>query len=140
MFPPAVHEFPVSPSSCGRTLAIICLYLCHPSGCESRPRDFSFALPRRLVMLSILQVLIGHWYTFSGKMSAWIFAHVKIGLCASLLSCKIALYILFIYLEGKRGREKERERNINVRLSLVCPPTGDLACNPGMYPDWESNW
>ena len=20
------------------------------------------------------------------------------------------------------------------------PPTGDLACNPGMCPDWESNW
>ena len=20
------------------------------------------------------------------------------------------------------------------------PPTGDLACNPGMFPDWESNW
>ena len=20
------------------------------------------------------------------------------------------------------------------------PPTGDLACNPGMSPDWELNW
>ena len=20
------------------------------------------------------------------------------------------------------------------------PPTGDLACNPGLCPDWESNW
>ena len=23
---------------------------------------------------------------------------------------------------------------------LWCAPTGDLACNPGMCPDWESNW
>ena len=31
-------------------------------------------------------------------------------------------------------REKVRERNIN-----LIPATGDLACNPGMYPDQESN-
>ena len=23
---------------------------------------------------------------------------------------------------------------------LCAPPTGDLACNPGMWPDWESNF
>ena len=44
----------------------------------------------------------------------------------------------FIYLFLEEGREKERERNINVWLSLM-PPTGDLACNPSMCPDWESN-
>ena len=32
------------------------------------------------------------------------------------------------------------ERNINVWLPLACPSTGDLARNPGMGPDWESNW
>ena len=31
------------------------------------------------------------------------------------------------------------ERNINVWLPLTPPQTGDLACNPGMYPNWESN-
>ena len=36
-------------------------------------------------------------------------------------------------------REEERERNINVWLPLVHPLIGDLACNPGMRPDWESN-
>ena len=41
----------------------------------------------------------------------------------------------FIYLERGEGREKERERNINVWLLLVRA----LACNPGMCPDWESN-
>ena len=25
-------------------------------------------------------------------------------------------------------------------VSSCMPATGDLACNPGMYPDWESNW
>ena len=45
---------------------------------------------------------------------------------------------------GERGREGERERNIDVReihLSVVShtPPTRDLACNPGMCPDWELN-
>ena len=32
-----------------------------------------------------------------------------------------------------------RERNINVFASQA-PPTGDLAGNPGMCPNWESNW
>ena len=51
--------------------------------------------------------------------------------------------LLFIFRE--RGREqKERERNISVSsdvwLSLACPPlTGDLAHNPGVCPDWDSN-
>ena len=52
----------------------------------------------------------------------------------------------FIYLFSERveGREKERERNVNVRekhqLAACCIlPTSDLACNQGMRPDWESN-
>ena len=34
---------------------------------------------------------------------------------------------------------EERERDINVWLPLTCPPTEDLAGNPGMCPDWELN-
>ena len=45
----------------------------------------------------------------------------------------------YLFLGRGEGREKERERNINVWLPLMCPPTGDLNCNPGMCPDWESN-
>ena len=48
---------------------------------------------------------------------------------------------LFIYLFLERwGREGEREgeKHQCVVASLV-PPTGDLAGNPGMCPDWESN-
>ena len=56
--------------------------------------------------------------------------------------------ILFIYLfihsfldrvrEVERGGEREGEKHQCVVASHV-PPTGDLACNPGMCPDRESN-
>ena len=48
-------------------------------------------------------------------------------------------FYLFIYLfrKGKGGRK--RERNINVVVASHTPTTGDLARNPGMCPDWESN-
>ena len=44
---------------------------------------------------------------------------------------------IYLFLDRVEGREKERERNINVWLPLTYPPpsTGDLACNPGMCPD-----
>ena len=47
----------------------------------------------------------------------------------------------FIYLFLERGRERERggEKHEYVVASRA-PPTGNLACNPGMCPDWEWNW
>ena len=41
--------------------------------------------------------------------------------------------------------DKERERNIDVQeihksVASHLSPTGDLACNSGMCPNWESNW
>ena len=54
---------------------------------------------------------------------------------------------IYLFLEREEGREKERERNINVRenhrlvASLMWPDlTGDRTCNPGMCPDQGSNW
>ena len=46
----------------------------------------------------------------------------------------------FIYLFLERGREEEREgeKHQYVGASRM-PRTGDLACNPGMCPDWEMN-
>ena len=44
------------------------------------------------------------------------------------------LKILFIF----RERERDREKHQSVVASQE-PPTGDLACKPGMHPDWESN-
>ena len=52
---------------------------------------------------------------------------------------------MYLFIFRERGREEEREeRNIDVqeKHSLVAshtPPTRDLAHNPGMCPDWESN-
>ena len=54
-------------------------------------------------------------------------------LCLSLLFFKI----LFIYFQRQGGR-KEGEKHQCMIASCV-PPTGDLARNPGMCPDWESN-
>ena len=50
-------------------------------------------------------------------------------------------YFLRFYLFIFREREGERtgEKHQHVVASRV-PPTGDLARNPGMCPDWESNW
>ena len=46
----------------------------------------------------------------------------------------------FIYLCLERGREGEREgEKHQCVVASHTPPTGDLACNPGMCPDWESN-
>ena len=46
----------------------------------------------------------------------------------------------FIYLFLERGREGEGEREKHqCVVGSHAPPTGVLACNPGMYPDWESN-
>ena len=47
------------------------------------------------------------------------------------------LRFIYLFLERGEGREKERERNIN---ASHVSPAGDLACNPDMFPDWESNW
>ena len=53
-------------------------------------------------------------------------------------------FILFYFLERGERKEKERERNISVRekhesVASHTPPAGDMAHNPGMCPDWESN-
>ena len=42
------------------------------------------------------------------------------------------------------GKEKERERNIDVRekhplVAFCMPPTGDLAHNPGLGTNWGLN-
>ena len=46
-------------------------------------------------------------------------------------------FYLFIFREGKGRREGEKHQCV---VASCAPPTGDLACNPGMCPDWESNW
>ena len=45
--------------------------------------------------------------------------------------------ILFIFRD--RGKEGEREGEKHQLVASCMPRTGDLAGNPGMCPDWESN-
>ena len=59
------------------------------------------------------------------------------------------LKILLIFREGtggrkrREGREKERERNVDVREKHLAAsdtlPVRNLACNPGLCPDRKSN-
>ena len=51
---------------------------------------------------------------------------------------------IYLFLEREEGREEKRERNRNMRekhqsVASHMPPTGDLARNTGMCPDWELN-
>ena len=45
-------------------------------------------------------------------------------------------FYLFIFREGKGEKEGEKHQCV---VASHEPPTGDLAHNPGMCPDWESN-
>ena len=47
-------------------------------------------------------------------------------------------FYLFIFRERGREGDREGEKHQCVVASPVVP-TGDLACNPGMFPDWESD-
>ena len=65
------------------------------------------------------------------KIWAWVYFCIKI------------FFLEFTYLL-ERWKEGQRERDIDVseKHPLVAshmPPVGNLACNPGMCPDWESN-
>ena len=50
----------------------------------------------------------------------------------------ISIFYLFIFREWEREGERRGEKHQCVVASRT-PPTGDLACNPGMCPDWELN-
>ena len=54
-------------------------------------------------------------------------------------------FFLRFYLFIFRGEGREEGGNIEVweinqSVASHTAPTGDLACNPGMCPAWESNW
>ena len=47
----------------------------------------------------------------------------------------------FIHLFLESGREGERKgEKHQCVVAFRTPPTRDLVSNPGMCPDWESNW
>ena len=51
----------------------------------------------------------------------------------------INLFFLRFYLFFRWGREGEGREKTSMCFASSAPPTGDLACNPGTCPDWESN-
>ena len=56
-----------------------------------------------------------------------------------LFSGSFFFFLNILFISRERGREeKEKERNINTWLPLM-PPTRDLAWNPVICLDWESN-
>ena len=56
-----------------------------------------------------------------------------------LMRLWLNFFFLFLNLFISKEREREGKKHQCVVASCV-PPTGVLACNPGMCPDWESNW
>ena len=53
-------------------------------------------------------------------------------------------YLKISFISTERGREEEREgeKHRGLKHQLVAshtPPTGDLASNPDMCPEWELN-
>ena len=49
-------------------------------------------------------------------------------------------YFYFYFIFREKGREGERKGQKHQCVVVSnAPYTGDLACNPGMCPDWESN-
>ena len=47
------------------------------------------------------------------------------------------MFLKILFME--RGREGDRGEKHQCVVAFCAPPTGDLARNPGMCPDWESN-
>ena len=60
----------------------------------------------------------------------------------SFVDLFIYLFLRFnLFIFGERGREGERGgKKHQCMVASGASPTGDLACNPGICPDWESNW
>ena len=48
-------------------------------------------------------------------------------------------FIYFSFRQKVREGKREGEKHQHV-LASHAPPSGDLGCNPGRFPDWEWNW
>ena len=79
---------------------------------------------------------IGHLYVLFGEVCMH---SLKMGPLPIFIYL-FKIFYLFLFLERGEGTVKGRKRNINqCVVTSHTPPIGDLAGNPGMCPDWESN-
>ena len=71
----------------------------------------------------------------------WLLETLKLYMWLMFVACIIFIFLKdFIYFYRERGRKGEREgEKYHCVVASCTPPTGDLAHNPGMCPDWESN-
>ena len=57
-----------------------------------------------------------------------------------LIYLKIIFFRFYLFTFRQRGRKGEIEGEKRQGVVTSCAPaTGDLACNPGICPDWELN-
>ena len=88
------------------------------------------------IFISLVNNLSYLWLIFS--FSSWCLWNNNFLFRQDLLY-QFFLFIFPLFSESEEGREKERERNNQCVVASHAPSTGDLARNPGMCPDWESN-
>ena len=83
-------------------------------------------------------VVHGYLYLLMSGWVAWI------GCKRPYLKTRISnIFLKIFYLCIFRQKEREGDREGEKHQCVVAshtPPTGNLACNPGMCPDWELNW
>ena len=83
------------------------------------------------------QMNLGMWKTqqSTGYLAMWILRPFY----SFILFFFYFLKRCYLFLEKGEGREKERERNINVWLPLRCPQLGTWPTTQACALDWESN-
>ena len=109
------------------------------------PSSFTILpLPSLLVTTMLLSVCVYEFQVYIPHMSEimWFLAFsdglISLSIIFSRSMSQMAEFLLLqIEREGEGGRKRGRETSM-CGCSCV-PPTGDLACNPGMCRDWESN-
>ena len=122
--------FPVFPSNnITQSLPLTCIFFCSS-------KTLTLLLPQVFTQ-------------FLSLPPSWLLIHQMVVYVTSESCCYLHMNTLisiiiiyfkkdFIYLFLER-EEREREKYQCVFASHV-PPSGDLACKPGMCPNWESNW
>ena len=102
---------------------------CFPVMCTEEHLTFMHHIVFRVSQNGLFQQLL----LFYSKLSIWLH-NQRFPKSIDFISFFFFKEIIYLFLE--RGEWRERETSM---LLLKRPPTGDLAHNPGMCPNWESN-